>query len=511
MRIRAEIVLLVLVLTIGAFYWNVTLKAPIAFGDEGFYSSMAERMLSDGIIPKWNVVHSTDIFRFTFARPPVFFMVNMAALALGGEFLLKLLLPLPILLSSVMLFLLLRRFEKPVAGIAAAVALLLIPGMVTYGVLNYVETLSILFITLSLYFADAAFRKGDKKGAIFAGIFAGLALLTEVSAFWLLPILVGYALLVRPLRLRQLLVVLGIAALFLSPWLARNILLLGGHCYIPAMPDLPGACQSVLDVTLETGAPEAASPASGVGLNLSQLGIISYASFAFGWSVAAVFMFGLASMIVPSKARLLTGLWLLAFFAMTLIQLNAGRVEDTVRNTLFGFPALAMSIGLFASSAYAWLAAKKRWIALILVGFLLVTLVPYGYEKIVTMQGVKHNLDGLVDACGWVRSNTPTDSIIYVIYEHPAAWNCRRSAVSVVPDRTIIHSGQDANASYSHLKLHGFDYVIIEQFTISNTPYGDATPVAFVNMLESNTDKFKKVYDNTARWGQAGVRVYQVL
>jgi len=51
---------------------------------------------------------------------------------------------------------------------------------------------------------------------------------------------------------------------------------------------------------------------------------------------------------------------------------------------------------------------------------------------------------------------------------------------------------------------------MIEQFTIAEGPT-DQTPAQFVNMLESSPQQFKKVYDNTGKWGQAGVRVFQVL
>ncbi len=513
MKMRIEVVLLLLVLAIGLLYWGVSLATPVVFGDEGFYAAMARSMLSTGIIPKLQTVHGTDIFHYVFARPPLFFMLDMAALALGGELLLKALLPLPIALASIMLFLLLRRLGKPVAGLVAAGALLLLPGIVTYGVMNYVETLSLLFFISSLYFADVAFRDGGMKDAVLSGTFAGLALLTEASAFWLPPLLIGYALLTRPIRFRRLLMILVIAAVIVSPWLVRNVVLFGGHCnYIPAVPDLPGAaCSPFTDVKIDDTVSVTSTSASGQDQNLSAIGLLSYSSFAFGWSAAALFMFGIAALAASGRARTLFGLWLVAFFAMTVLQANAGRAEDTVRNTLFGFPAMAAAIGLFASGAYDWMAKDRRWLSVVLVAVVLLALFPFGYGKITTMQTVKHGLDGLVEGCDWVKANTPADSVIYAIYGHQAAWRCDRSVLATVPDADIIRLGSDANVTYSHLRLHGFDYVMIEQFTVSYSPTGEQNSVSFVNVLEGNPDLFKKVYDNTAKWGQAGVRVFRVL
>jgi hypothetical protein len=66
------------------------------------------------------------------------------------------------------------------------------------------------------------------------------------------------------------------------------------------------------------------------------------------------------------------------------------------------------------------------------------------------------------------------------------------------------------NRSYENLKLNGADYVYIQAFTIGDQPYQETTTTAFIKYMDSSPN-FKKVFDNTATYGQGGVILYKVL
>ena len=60
------------------------------------------------------------------------------------------------------------------------------------------------------------------------------------------------------------------------------------------------------------------------------------------------------------------------------------------------------------------------------------------------------------------------------------------------------------------MKLNKINYVFIIEGLISLQEYAENYPLRFVQYIE-NSNKFKLVYDNRNIYGQAGVRIYQVL
>jgi len=100
--------------------------------------------------------------------------------------------------------------------------------------------------------------------------------------------------------------------------------------------------------------------------------------------------------------------------------------------------------------------------------------------------------------------------LIFTIYGHPTAYNCDRKIQSDVPDKADIVLS-DASESSRRLKQHGFDYVYVQNFALSNEAYLQAFPVSFVLMMDSYPQYFQKVYDNSQVYQGGGVSVYKVL
>ncbi len=514
MKLNANLFALVAIIVSGLFYYQVVFSTPIVFGDEGHYASVGRWISENGIFPKYQPYWGTDLIKYPVAKPPLYYLFDTFAWILLGEMGIKLLIPLFSMLSAAMIYMFFKRIGNPKAGLAGAFALMMLPGLITYGVMNYVEASLVLLFTCAAYFGYFGLKENKLKYIILAGIFSAFSLMTDITGVFLGPLFLLYFLLskrfLKIAEWKNLIVILAVTLVVVMPWFLRNYSLYNGFCY----PFLPGKCEPVMDVeilgsSIETGVGPV--PEVGTGASIAKMGFMQYARFAFGWSIAALLVFGIANFFWKrSGINLFFAVWLGFFLLLTLQQaFFGGRAEDVPRYTLFGFPAVAAVSGLFVSSAYDFLKRFGKYIAIIFVLFFLAAAFVYGSEKLSTMQQVKHGLDGLVDGCKWVKVNTPKDSLVYGIYAHQEAYQCNRKVQSEVPDKNDIRLGT-GDTPYEHLKLHGYDYVFIEQFTVSVVPYGEATPLQFLNYLETSQN-FRKVFDNTGIYGQAGVRIYQIL
>ncbi len=480
------------------YYLFVSLTTPIVFGDEGYYASIGRYMLETGKFPVFEPYHQTDIYKLPFAKLPLYFFFTYLGFFFG-ETAVKMLPPVFALLAALSVYLFLSRAGFRIPAMAASLALLLLPGVATYGTLNYVEISLILFFTLSVYFSYLAVR--ERGYAVLSGIFSGLSFLTDLTGAFA-PV-VSSVFLLSEKRFREAVTVIGMSFVLVLPFLLRNLLLFGAFC----LPGLPGDCGPVIQGNIETHGYKADAPLvpqQGTGLRVASFGWLNYFLFAYGASASYLLFAGALNLRNLRRKRLakILGIWLAVFALVTVHQGFFGfRTEDTVRYTLFGFPALAMSIGLLSS------VFRKR-AALAALAIVLV-LAPYGFLKLTGMIGVKHKLDSVVDACRWIRENTPEDALFYGIYAHQEAYQCHRKVQSVVPDRDIIRMWAN-ETSYEHIKAHGYDYIIVELFTLSPVPYGESTPYEFLSWLE-NSDRFERVYDNTRVFGNSGIVVYRVV
>lgn len=511
MKFNINLFAVLLILIAGFLYYQVVLGSPIIFGDEGHYASVGRWVSQNNFLPEHQPYWGTDIYRFPLTRPPLYYFFNAISWSFFGELGVKLLIPLFSVLSAFMLFLFFKKNNKPKAGLAAAFILLMLPGLITYGVMNYVEASLVLFFICSAYFGFFAFKEKSLNYSILSGVFAGFSILTDITGILIIPLFFLYFLITKRFnQWKNLLIIFVLAGVLLTPFFARNLVLYNGFCF----PFLPGECNPVLDIEIETFGVESSMGAVaeiGTGANIMKMGWTNYFRFAFGWTASILLIFGIANLLQrKNNMNLFLSAWLILFLFLTLHQaFFGGRAEDVPRYTLYGFPVVAAISGLFIGNTYNFIKKYGKIIGIaFLIIFLFATFV-YGQEKLNTMYQVKHNLIGIEDACKWIKVNTNKDSLIYGIYAHQEAYQCNRKVQSDLPDKEIIRMWAN-ETSYEHLKTHGYDYIIVEQFTVSVTPYGEATPLQFLNYLESS-ENFKKVYDNTNVYGEMGLKVYQVM
>lgn len=523
-KINTDIAALIIVVLLGAMYYYVALGTPLVFGDEDFYASQSRAIVQSGMLPAFDNFHSTDIFHIMSVRPPIYTLISTAGYALLGEFGIKLLIPLFTMLSGLIVYMLLKRMGKPGAGLAAAFLLMVIPGIVTYGVMNYVETSLLLFFLLTVYLSSLSFEKKSMRYAVMTGIAMAFAVLTDTTGIFAPAILLFFFIMIAAkskfdkdiLKLFGVMIIVGLV--LVAPFFARQMALWGSLCYPPFIN--VNDCEAVRDIAIphsESLKFDAAVAPTGVGLPIITFGLLNYASFAFGIPLLVLVCLGAAMLFArkDNMSRMLM-VWFVLFLIITvgtaLMVRSDGstvRSEDAVRFTLFGFPVLAVISGMFFSEIYNRF-KKYDYIVFIVVAMALFASFFFGLQKLEGMDQIKSgSYQGLMAACDWVRANAPADSIIYATYAHQTAWLCDRSAKTTVPDKAEIALTNN-DTSYEHLKMHGYDYVLIEAFTVSNSRYEEGNTGDFVNYLLTS-DKFKKVYDNTNVYGQNGILIFQVL
>jgi len=170
---------------------------------------------------------------------------------------------------------------------------------------------------------------------------------------------------------------------------------------------------------------------------------------------------------------------------------------------------IAMMGGVFISATYENVKNYNKYIAVLVILILLYGSWIYAVEKIDTMKAVKSFIPGFFEGCKWVDKNTPEDSILVSVYGHQTAYQCNRVVFYGTDGPEIFLTNNDT--AYQHLKLHGADYIFVIEGLISTANLSENYPLSFVQYLESNTTAYELVYDNREQYGQAGVRVYQVI
>lgn len=502
------------------FYSAVSLISPIAFGDEGFYAAESRWIAENGIYPIYEPMRETGILHEKIVIPPLYSIIQSFMWLIGGELGIKFLIPIFSILAAAMIYLFLKNFDKPKAGLAAAVVFLTTPSLITYGVLNYTDTLLCLFFICSAYFGYISFESKKMIYSILAGIFIGLTFLSKGSGFLIIAILILYFLLSMKFKeiknwkiAATILLILGVMIL---PWMIRSLILYNGICYHPLL--LQG-CDPVLDKDIpKLEGLEFAGRIQETGTEVSvwEIGLLNYYNFAFGWSVLILFIFGIASFLVKKpKMSVFLASWLLIFIPIFLLSSTSeffgstGRAEDTARYTLPLVIPIAMIAGVFIEDLLESVKKYSKIISIIFAILILFSLLFYAQQKLDTMRNVKEFSPGFFEGCDWIRQNTPEDSILFSIYAHHTMYYCNRKSISFLPDNAEIQLTNNDTA-YEHLKLHEFDYVFVQAFTLSDIAYREVITTSFLNYLETS-DKFEKVYDNTDVYGNGGIRLYKLL
>ena len=552
-------VIAVLALMFLAYSW-VTFTSPIAFGDEGYYSSMGKWIAENFVYPVYAPLWGTDVLLYPTIRLPMGHVISSSFYLFGGEAGIKLMMPFFAFLSALLIFVLFRSLGKVFLGAISSFVFILLPATVKYGVLNYPENQMLLFITASACFFFFSRIKKDKRWLIASGIMAGLAALSDPVGATFLGAYIIFILYERK-AWKEVLIIIFTAMLIFSPWLIRNLILYDSPCYMFIKGE---KCSPKMLIDVETYGfkKQFSRPEISTGAGLFKFGIIQFIRFGFGVT-------GLLAILGAVFAFERIRDWRYAFFFIWMAVLIADiiylvrgnpRTEDLLRYSLFALPSIAFLIGVFfeeiikrikgVTNYWIWLSIGLASFAIFLfielyivsyiIAFLLALLlfvlnasknnlkratllfafvillsgiIFYGILEVKNMQRVKQFSPGFIEACEWIKKNTPENVTIAAVYSHPVEYNCYRKAVAIqnLPDGNLIRLWAN-DTSYEHLKKWKIDYVLIEGFTIvpDSSFHPESEPMNFVRYLE-NSENFEKVYDNTWKYGfRGGVRIFKV-
>ena len=492
-----------------SFAW-IVFNSSIIFGDEGYYASDGRWIAQNAIWPSYEPMQRTAIYMVPLQKQPLFLFLNSAVQLIAGETGIKLMIPLIAALAGLAIFLFAKDRFGSVAALAAMAVFYMANGVVTYAVLDYVEVFNATLFVLALHFALK--DKPKDTDLLMAGLFTGLAMLTDTTSLFLGPILLISLLWKSRLSgIKPLVCIFAVALLVMSPWLLHNLYFFGGLC-MPTGPGIISACSIAGVPNLSVSVSLPAADSGGTSVQALNMGFANYFDFATGFPVLIFLLFGIAALLYRRDLWYLLVPWFVMFLLLTLQQsIYGGRAEDIPRYTLFGYPALALIAGVFFEDAYDFLKKYNRLLAGLIVALVVLSAVPVMLQKLDTMQGVKTFPSGFYDACDWVRTNTATDSLLFTPYQAAMSWLCDRRgyASGEVPDVALIQTANNDTA-YEHLKAHGTNYVFIPYFIISDAPYSGTISKAFISYMASSPH-FKLAFDNTKTYGNAGVIIYQVL
>ena len=212
LKLNLNIVAIVLILSIALLYYNVVLRSPIVFGDEGNYASNARWIARNMLISKEHAFHGYPNHQFLLMKP-VFYLFEASGWILLGELGIKLIIPTFSILTAFMIYLFLKEFERPKAGLVAAFMFLMTPSLITYGVMGYVDALLCLLLISSAYFLFKSFHNQRKIYPVLSGIFFGLSVLTKPSTLpFFIPFILVYFLLFERKKWKDLFLIFVIIA-----------------------------------------------------------------------------------------------------------------------------------------------------------------------------------------------------------------------------------------------------------------------------------------------------------
>lgn len=201
----------------------------VAWGADGInYESPAVQLLYSG-----NLLDPSFLGNKTYWPPLWPIMLTLFYWVFGHDlFLVRILLSVMILVTSLFTYLLGRELFDETTGLLASVLVNVSPALFVNVVLHNYEIPIMFFLTPSLYFWMASHRASSLKKEyallILGGIFLGLGTLTKAVLITLVPFAFGWEWIQedKPKRLAiiRALVLTGAALLIILPWTGRNYL-----------------------------------------------------------------------------------------------------------------------------------------------------------------------------------------------------------------------------------------------------------------------------------------------
>ena len=489
----------------------VTFQSPIAFGDEGYHTALAQYIAGRQEYFVWQPFENTKLVQHGFIRPPLWNFLEAGFFFLFGfsEVIVKFLAPFiaTVLVGAATYALVSKAFNKN-AALMAAIIILSVPSFVTHSVLFTTEMLLVLYMVLFSFLLIISLQTGSKKYLILSGVFGGLALLTKTSAFMVFPaILLAFLYMLYKDKnykhtFKQFLLIAVFLALVSGTFFIRSFVLYN----ITGTQLLDFITKAKTEITFSYTSKvnvAGAAPLSNTGLSVVNYGIKNYIEFAYGnpWFLFLGFLGGSIVLLMKrSKADILLIVIMLAYLPIMYQTTLGGRSEDTSRLALVALPAITAVAAIYFDTVYDFIKNYYKKLALIVFVLIIVLSVQQLNSKLISMKSVKQFSPLFFEACDFVKKNTTSDSLLMTIWDHQAVYNCQRNVISPngLPDQGDIELSKDVNLSVSRLKAHGINYIFIQKFSVSSGTEQDRYPMDFINLMNENPNKFQKIFENGA-------------
>lgn len=514
-EIKSVETIILLCAMIFLFYntYTVAMNNPIAFGDEGFHSRMAELIAEDKEYFVWIPTGESDVRKNGYSRPPLWNFLEASFLFVFGNFewFLKFLTPFIAFLTGLEIYLLLKKAFNRRVGFMAAMIAATVPAFVTYSVLFYTDVLVTFFFSMAVFTFILGMKEGGRKYWLLSGVFGGLSFLSKNSGlmfYAFVAFMFVYQLAVvlakggnkKPL-LKKYLAILLILGFMASTYLARNIHYYGAPCALPFVQELfdtSGCTYDVFESQYDFGQ---RTTGGGTESEVFAIGITNYIEFAYGniWFVAFALFAGLALVVSTLKVSMpdyRTVLLIVLLLFIPLFFYYTGRAEDTSRYTLIWVPIIAAVAALYFDEVYKLLKGYWKYLGLIVIIFVMAMSYMNFLSKLTGMNDyVKPFSPSLIEACDWIKKNTPEDSTLSTIWAAATAYNCKRNTVGMNAD---LRRSYDVNYTVATAREFGIDYFFIQKNTVTDRDdVSEQYSTSFLQFLADNPESFEKVYENS--------------
>jgi 4-amino-4-deoxy-L-arabinose transferase-like glycosyltransferase len=498
------LILLVFLSAIFIMELQVSLESPIAFGDEGYHTRMAEWMGEELEYPVWTPFRLTPMTKFAFSRQPLWSLLEGGFIMIFGftEVIVKILTPFIAFVTGLSTYLIIKEIYNKRVGFLASIISVTIPSFVTYSVLFYTDVLEAFYLSMFFLLFILGMKRNKQSYLILASMLSGLAYLTKKTGI----VSVGFIALVflyellkhkKPkLAIKKYLPLLLIPGLIFLAHAARTFYFYGAPCDVPVLDEIfptSGRC-GIFEFESQY---EYAGRVAEVGTEqtIINMGILSYLEFAYGNIWLVIFGASMGCFLLVKKGRSRDIFVLLAMLTYVLVLAQSiGRAEDAARFAIPWVPILALMAAMAFDEWYKFIRSYQKHIAVII--FIVVIFASYQNfaSKIGVMAQVKQFYPSYFEACDWVKENTPEDAIISTLWVHRASYCTQRVVTTLNVDMT---QSNDVDYILDVAQQFGITHIWINKFSIDiqNQHLSEMIDLSYVQLLEDNSDHFKKIYE----------------
>jgi len=488
---------------------RITLNNPIAFGDEGYHGMLQRYIGLKFDYPQWHPYYSNPVGEMGVADNPLWHFLGASLFMIfRSEIVIKLLPPFigVICIGYSTYFLGRKLFDNKTIAFVAAIIAVTTPSVITYSVLNYKDAMMTFYFTMFVLSFIIYLKNGDKKFELLAGVFGGLLILGKTSGYAMVPSIFVLFFLVELIREKKLLnsikkfiIPTLLILIITSGFFIRNLVFYKTPICSAFVPFFSTEKCNLSKINYQHKYQmEGRTVQVGTELTPFKMGMENYFDFAYGfiWLLPLFFFLGTFYLMQEKgKDKILILIIFISFIPIYYIAFKS-RAEDTARWLMPLVPVMAVVASSYMKFIYEFLEKNLKSVSIIFF----IVLIFFAYknfnQKLLVMDQVKKFSPAFLQACEWVKANTPKDARLGAIVYMPAAgYNCDRNVAAGGPDVVL---SQNKTLMLSVLHMQNATHLFIQKALIAwdDAKLSERHPISFVRYLESNPQDFVKVYES---------------